>query len=720
MPDDGAGAADVTPLKAPAAPSQAKDRTQPKKRARFEENEESTAGQAVKRARLEEEGQPAKGVPLEDESTAAQPTKDVRLEDESTAGQPTKRARVEDGNTAAAEATLPKNDDLLMLMPLELLAEVLISTRSTKDILTVSRCSGYLYKTLCGPSGAFVWKKTRQATLPEPLPDPPAFINEYQYAAFLFDGGKCEVCQVNTKEFYASFAIKLRICQREECHKWRRIKRSGFYNIEKGTSPGNKIVQWTPVMESAIPEPLEFDFWPDATAWCRTTVWERNVKQWKLTERSIEDYEQFQKAAIKKNKEWMTFCVDLFKWKSAHAKAYALIKEHNEIIARRTVTQKGYDFNDVLNNTCFGVLYRIRTKHLEKVSEQDFDKMAQQVQVELSKLAEKRKRREREASYRTIREALHKHYQTIRAEGKNPVLPSFATFCRLPVTSSLLALAGRDTSKSIQNMLRKDGVGDVIKNELKKWENDARKKMAAVSGYPNWKVANIKDCHPVDRLSVLFRCKKCSEDANGRYPVKLMTFAQACEHECLPVPGQKRRHLPWDASDFVKEEKVFNTLQTLISLVDLQDTRAPANIAALKRQLNGQVVQCLSCEPYSLINVPMGRIDNLIRHCQRHETMEFRLVKTTDVFGGFYGKYPVVDGIVKVLSDRAKRLQDNDPKNCGCRYCLYRLAQQPDNSPTAEELEERMQQMGFNGLKSHLKTKHHIFLVGDEDVVVFG
>jgi hypothetical protein len=84
----------------------------------------------------------------------------------------------------------------LMHLPLELLAEILQDTCSPKDVLAVARCSKYFCTTLVESeaSSNFIWRSVRATCKPEPIPDPTPNFTEASYAAFLFDGGVCEVC----------------------------------------------------------------------------------------------------------------------------------------------------------------------------------------------------------------------------------------------------------------------------------------------------------------------------------------------------------------------------------------------------------------------------------------------------------------------------------------------------------------------------------------------
>lgn len=95
--------------------------------------------------------------------------------------------------TARDQDATPK-DDLLMLLPVEVITQILINTRSTRDILAVARCSRHLCALLVDPSNASIWSTARKVSAEfNPMPDPPSGMPEPAYAALVFGGGKCEV-----------------------------------------------------------------------------------------------------------------------------------------------------------------------------------------------------------------------------------------------------------------------------------------------------------------------------------------------------------------------------------------------------------------------------------------------------------------------------------------------------------------------------------------------
>lgn len=93
-------------------------------------------------------------------------------------------------------------------LPIELLAEILLYMPSTKCVLALARCSKYFCATLVNnESSIFIWRRVRATCKPEPIPDPTPDFTEPAYAAFIFDGGECEVRARDFSCFFFSSAI---------------------------------------------------------------------------------------------------------------------------------------------------------------------------------------------------------------------------------------------------------------------------------------------------------------------------------------------------------------------------------------------------------------------------------------------------------------------------------------------------------------------------------
>jgi hypothetical protein len=81
----------------------------------------------------------------------------------------------------------------LSRMPFEIIADILQSTSSPKDVLAVARCCKFFCKTLVQPSADYIWRNVRKHCKPKPIPDPAPRFTEASFAAFMFDHGICDV-----------------------------------------------------------------------------------------------------------------------------------------------------------------------------------------------------------------------------------------------------------------------------------------------------------------------------------------------------------------------------------------------------------------------------------------------------------------------------------------------------------------------------------------------
>lgn len=121
-----------------------------------------------------------------------------------------KRARIDSPISPDVAAELAK-PSILSRLPSELLAEVLLYSRSPKTLLNVARTNKYLCHTLLDPASSFIWRAIRAGCC-VPIPNPTPNFTEPSYAAFIFDAGKCEVCHNQTRALYSSFTLRARLC----------------------------------------------------------------------------------------------------------------------------------------------------------------------------------------------------------------------------------------------------------------------------------------------------------------------------------------------------------------------------------------------------------------------------------------------------------------------------------------------------------------------------
>lgn len=633
---------------------------------------------------------------------------------------PKKKSRPSNVPTLDDSAHDTKPTDPLTFLPLELLREILVGTRSTRDVLAVARCNKHLWKTLTGPPADFIWKGTRQVAVPQPLPDPPSQLSETAYAAMVFDGGLCEICEKYTKESYFLFALKFRICKKDKCREMKPER--NFFKLLSGEQ--EPIMKRTPTIEvdnSVFNKYFNSGtkkYWPKAEKWCRTREWLKSVRDSNAGEAEVQENEELKRKhqeAFKKNKEWMEFCVALRKWKETYDTKLLANKRSNEKFAKDIARANKLNSHDLKERTTFGALHIIRDKCLEPLTTNDFDALTATVNEEIDALSRKRKVSQRDASYRTVWEAVQAYCHQLRSGGSKVVLPPFSTFRRLPTLASLLTIANSDTSKSIQDILQQNGLRDVMRIELGKWESDARRNMAALLGYPDWTSGSESDAdewqkvvHPVDLATARFLCKACTERAREHeWEIESLTFVKACSHEC--PQGKKERFAMWDASIFVKDDKAVAAVKRALEVCELDEA------STLWETVGKRRIKCTSCKPFSFMT-----FNDLVVHCHRHEDMEIASGNDEEMEATLK---PLMEYLSKAGKDHSYKLKkrgekERDVKDCGCKHCLFAEALKFPNKD-AQTLLKDMHKMTINGLRSHLKAKHGYPLLSDEDVFTY-
>lgn len=101
----------------------------------------------------------------------------------------------------------------LFNLPNELLAELAAWLSHPVDLLSLALTSKYHYERLTGPQAYLLWRRTRAAFQPEPVPDPPESLTEVAWAQFLFGLNYCGGCGRKTYDLPFSFALRLHLCK---------------------------------------------------------------------------------------------------------------------------------------------------------------------------------------------------------------------------------------------------------------------------------------------------------------------------------------------------------------------------------------------------------------------------------------------------------------------------------------------------------------------------
>lgn len=132
------------------------------------------------------------------------------------------------------QVTLVGAQPFFLLLPFDILLEILSRTNHLGDLLAVARTCKNLCRKLTDPSAYPLWRGMRRnISLPDPakytgevkgddgtsmkIMGVRKFTHEPAYAAFVFDGGPCEICHKDTDRPYRSFSLRIRLCDNSEC-----------------------------------------------------------------------------------------------------------------------------------------------------------------------------------------------------------------------------------------------------------------------------------------------------------------------------------------------------------------------------------------------------------------------------------------------------------------------------------------------------------------------
>jgi hypothetical protein len=273
-----------------------------------------------------------------------------------------------------------------------------------------------------------------------------------------------------------------------------------------------------------------------------------------------------------------------------------------------------------------------------------------QIESELLSLEEKRQRRDTEKALIKNREDVEALYNRLRAKETYKYLPSLPTFRQLPVVKLLQAgvyLHGTTISDTLQEnpLMRQQ-----LDQDVERWTETAKQDLAVVLGFPRqWKSANKKVLHPVERVTARFLCTKCGVDGTDRRMDGCLNFAAACLHVCQGKNGKNDRYrrskkAAWNPGNFVKDEKVGAlpiTYQTLIPIESqaINVLKSAMSILKMSEEIDksfdlapyGHAVLCTSCEPSMLLHTRNMVCGRLSRSCVCKLTTRCRLDTAIDM-----------------------------------------------------------------------------------------
>ncbi|KAF9533430.1 hypothetical protein CPB83DRAFT_845249 [Crepidotus variabilis] len=602
------------------------------------------------------------------------------------------------------------------------------------------------------------------------LPDPHRCFTEASFAAFVFDAGKCDVCGKMTSVPYQSFALRIRRCKDFACQK----QPKGLTRLNPLDDTHDLLKTFLAVNECYLIPSGHFstsEYWPNnifgGNLYAKTEEVIVTLQEVSLRRDDREFKRQCDLRGMRQQ-EWMKFCVKVARWKFDYNEQRKKIEQENVKMAKNTASKFGWDYTDFLTATLFGPFHRLKNKCLELVDETDIIMKMEDIEQSLLKLEEKRGRSHAETSLMENRKDVETLYNRLRSQKDHKFFPSLPTFRQLPVIA-LLQSGEHDGPRGktpVANTLQNNPMmKDFLNKQLAQWVAKAKQDLGVTLGFPsNWKSANKNILHPVERMTARFLCTKCDR-VDAKYKGDgCLDFAGACKHVCFIGSTRKQRtdkKAAWDPKIFMKDTKAINALKKCIEATDFKEDRESAH-HILKI---GFAAVCTSCEPPMVVDSR-----SIVGHSHRHDDMQLlfklRVKQVEEYLGGLPYEHGLVEKFVYSNNTQAASTRrEIAKKNYGCRHCL-RIKQveaavsatnaaamiagestdttaepqavSPAEPQAASEgtgqiqlstVVHRLHEVQisgprekppalfiFNGLRSHLKAKHGIEDIRDEDL----
>ncbi|KAF9653537.1 hypothetical protein BDM02DRAFT_1562337 [Thelephora ganbajun] len=630
-----------------------------------------------------------------------------------------KRQRKNETNDVADDTK--KSIPLIMCLPFELIAEILLYSKSPADVLSLSQTCKHFCATLVqNPVASFIWKRVRAQTTP-PVPDPVKLgFSEPQLANFIYGGGNCTVCGKSTNNMYKSFSARVRFCGDPECHLkhssvlHRNNRHHDLYIIPQyaswlpwiewpktGEAPTvhRLVITNGQVLGGEIPITFTYDYGQLLQA-------RNEYNKAALSPATLDEYKLRKQKYVDGLENWMNGCLELCRWKWNLRRLQRITTMHNTTQVEEFAADHGRDKDDVRCTPTIARLLREKLHDFQEITRSDLEALRPEVEVDLARIGSHRKNVGTELSHlRRCREVerLYRELDHIKFD----CFPSLPQFRKLPTLRAF-----RDSTLDVESTgWRNEFVDNLIKNETRQWAAKTVQAFSERLGYPQWPPTDIL-VHPVHRISTRFTCTRCSKSGPKAARNKSLTFREAAHHICLvPEKGNKDQ---WSPQNFVADVKAAAAITRFVAAVgmDVQE-KTVAESVNISRD-----IMCLSCSA----PIVMG-FDAIIQHSHRHDDMQFMILADEEL--SKFSDYPVTPGVTAQLMRTGEQTKEWRSKSYfGCKHCIPNpLANgetEASSDKKAPKPRKKSKAFTFDGLRCHLKEKHKVIEVADEDLFVFG
>lgn len=343
----------------------------------------------------------------------------------------------------------------------------------------------------------------------------------------------------------------------------------------------------------------------------------------------------------------------------------------------------------------------------------------------MEKMRDRAARQVAEHLRRGTRPLIREMYADVCSESADSGLPapSWTVFYNMPAVAAMRGYFKVPGFKVEKIRAMESFINTIITQfdqEFPSWQDE---QLEAFRRLMELQKGRFKLLQPLEYATALFNCSSCFDLALKNSETVSMDFVEACKHDCKKT--SKNIKGSWSADQFVVDVKAVRVTRTLLELFNLRENDTSKS-ALEKMEI---AILCESCDGIILLNVKAMQ-----KHCHRHRYMEMSLcAKKPDVVPDV--EWGLRDTLVR-KSRKSVKLRKK--KIFVCRHCLpcdfswYEKGSRPDGDSQSAEPKYILQEGGeqqaeipkrtgikkkfdFDGLQSHVKRRHGIKNISDED-----
>lgn len=399
----------------------------------------------------------------------------------------------------------------------------------------------------------------------------------------------------------------------------------------------------------------------------------------------------------------MNGSLELCRWKWEFTRLQRIITANNHTQVELFATERGHDKRIVLDTPTIVRLLREKLLDFKNVTHNDLAVLWPEVEADIARIENHRRNAKAELLRLQRSREVERLYRDMD-HSKFDCFPSLPQFRKLPTLQVF-----QDSTLDVGSTpWRNEFVQTLVKNEVQEWATKTLRAFSECLGYPEWPSTETLT-HPVHWISSRFICTRCSKTGPKAARNKNLTFCEAARHIC--IVSEKGNKDQWSPKNFVVDTKAAAVITRFVTAIGI-DVQEAAVAVVISRD-----IMCLSCSGPIVMS-----FSAMTQHSHRHDDMEIMILADEELVE--FSDYPVTPGITARLTRADKQMKERRSNRCfGCKHCILNplLAEEAGKSSDGRAAASKKKSKAFNfdGLRCHLKEKHRVEEMADEDFFVF-